>query len=128
MWLMRRWSRSLVVFLAMTAGVAGLAGCGGSSSSGSSKAAFCSDNLKLDKASSNASSASDVIKVFKDNQSTIDDFAKNAPSDIKAKAQTLASAADQAIKSGDASSFGTQAVADAGKAVDSFCGVSSSST
>jgi len=130
MWLMRRVSRPVVLSLALTAGLGGLAGCGGSSSSssGPSKAAFCSDNAKLDKAANGVTSESGLLKAFKDNQSTIDDFAKNAPSAIQEKAKALADAANAAVKTGSVGSFQTQAVADAGKAVDKFCGVSSSST
>jgi hypothetical protein len=45
-----------------------------------------------------------------------------------AQAQVLATAADSAIKSGNAGSFQTTKLANAGKAVNTYCGQTSSST
>ncbi len=121
---MRRVTTTILAVAALT----GVAGCGGSSSSGPNKADFCAANAKLDKATSNVTTVSGLIAVFKDNKSTIEDFIKNAPAAIKDQAQVLATAATSAIKSGNANSFQTPKLANAGKAVDSYCGQTSSST
>jgi hypothetical protein len=122
--------RRLTIMMVLVAAVlTGLAGCGGSSSSsGPNKADFCAANAKLDKATSNVTSVSGLITVFKDNKSTIQEFIKNAPSNIKAQAQVLANAANSAIKSGNASSFQTPKLASAGQSVDKYCGQSASSS
>ncbi|HVB93090.1 MAG TPA: DUF4333 domain-containing protein [Acidimicrobiales bacterium] len=86
------------------------------------KTAFCNDNAILDKATSVAQQPSDLIPIFKANQSTINDFQATAPSDIVASAGPLAIAAINAISSGDATAFTTQAIMADGTAVDAYCG------
>jgi basic membrane lipoprotein Med (substrate-binding protein (PBP1-ABC) superfamily) len=105
------------------------AGCGSSSSSSSStaaasKASFCADNAKLDKATNSATNIQALLKDLKENLPTVKDFLATAPAAIKAKAQVLATEAETAIKSGNPSGFGNPKFASAGKAVDSFCGES----
>jgi hypothetical protein len=97
------------------------AGCGGGSK-GSDKAAFCKDNAILNAKTATVSSLAEVAKLFKANVATIDDFGKKAPADIKADAQKLVDAAHKVISTGDASVFADNAVANAGKHVDTYCG------
>lgn len=102
-----------------------LAGCGGSSSSSSSgdKTAFCQDNAKLDAATASATTPDEALAALKANQSTIDDFAKNAPADIKAQADVLVSTSKAAIAANDSSGLANNAkFSAAGTAVDSYCG------
>ncbi|HWD53057.1 MAG TPA: DUF4333 domain-containing protein [Acidimicrobiales bacterium] len=84
-------------------------------------AAFCNDNAILDKATAAAQQPSDLVAIFKANQSTITDFQAKAPSEIVASAGPLAIAAESAITSGDASAFATQAIQDDGAKVDAYC-------
>lgn len=86
------------------------------------KTAFCSDNATLDKATAAAQQPSDLIPIFKANQSTLDDFQAKAPSDIVSSAGPLAVAANHAVATGDASAFATQAIMDDGTKVDAYCG------
>jgi hypothetical protein len=92
------------------------------------KTAFCADNATLDAATAAAKQPSDLIPIFKANQSTLADFQAKAPSDIVASAGPLAVAANNAISSGDASAFATQAIMDDGAKVDAFCGQNSDGT
>jgi hypothetical protein len=92
------------------------------------KTAFCNDNAILDKASSAVQQRSDLIPVLKANQATINDFKANVPSDIASSADTLVSAANNAIASGDVSAFGTPAIQDAGTKVDAYCGQNADGT
>lgn len=94
----------------------------GQAAGGGDKTTFCSDNAKLDQATAGASQPSDLVPLFKANQSHIDDFEAEAPSDIINDASTLANAAKAAIQSGDASAFGTSAIAAAGTKVNAYCG------
>jgi len=89
------------------------------------KTAFCNDNAILDKATSAAQQPSDLIAIFKANQSTITDFQAKAPSDITDSAGPLAIAANNAITSGDTTAFTTPAITADGKAVDAYCGQNS---
>ena len=89
------------------------------------KTAFCNDNAILDKATSAAQQPSDLIAIFKANQSTITDFQAKAPSEIVDSAGPLAIAANNAITSGDATAFTTKAIMADGKAVDAYCGQNS---
>ena len=97
----------------------------GQAAGGGDKAVFCSDNSKLDQLTSGAQQPSDLLPIFKQNQSLIDDFEAKAPADIISDAGTLANAAKASIKSGDTSAFATQAVSDAGSKVDAYCGQNS---
>ena len=89
------------------------------------KTAFCNDNAILDKATSAAQQPSDLIPIFKANQSTITDFQAKAPSAIVDSAGPLAIAANNAITSGDATAFTTPAIMADGKAVEAYCGQNS---
>jgi hypothetical protein len=86
------------------------------------KVAFCSDNAKLDQATVGAQQASDLVPIFKANQSLLNDLQAKAPSAIVSQAGILVLAADHAITSGDASAFSTSTVVAAGKKVDAYCG------
>ena len=86
------------------------------------KVAFCTDNAKIDQATSGAHQPSDLVPIFKANQSLLNDFQAKAPSAIVSQAGVLVLAADHAIRSGDASAFTTATVENAGKKVDAFCG------
>ena len=92
------------------------------------KTAFCNDNATLDKATSAAQQPSDLIAIFKANQSTITDFQAKAPSAIVDSAGPLAIAANNAITSGDATAFTTPAIMADGKAVDAYCGQNADGT
>ena len=84
--------------------------------------AFCSDNARLDQATAAAQQPSDLVPIFKANQSLLADFQSKAPSAIVAQAGVLVLAADHAISSGDASAFATSKVVNAGTKVDAYCG------
>ena len=84
--------------------------------------AFCRDNARLDQATSGARQPSDLVPIFRANQSLLDDFQAKAPAAIVDQAGILVLAADRAIRSGDASSFTSAAVVAAGKKVDAYCG------
>jgi hypothetical protein len=110
-----------------------LAACGGSSSSGSStsssattvtasKVSFCQDNATLDKATASATTAAELVKDLKANQSTIVHFGQVAPSAVAAQAQVLVVGATAAIKSGNGDAFATTKFVKSGKAIDSYCG------
>jgi hypothetical protein len=92
------------------------------------KTAFCADNAILDAATAAAQQPSDLIPIFKANQATLADFQAKAPSDIVASAGPLAVAANNAISSGDASAFATQAIMNDGAKVDAYCGQNSDGT
>lgn len=120
--------RSTRVTLVAISTLAVLAGCGSSSNSGGStvsKASFCAANAKLDKATASATNVGELVKDLKTNQATVTEFGQAAPSAIKAKAQVLVAAAQQAIKSGSTTGFNQQ-FANAGTAVDKYCGQKSS--
>jgi hypothetical protein len=104
------------------------AGCGGGSKSPGDKAAFCKDDATLNTASAKATSLADVVTIFKANAATIDDFAKQAPADIKDDATTLVTAAHKVISSGDATLFGGPTTEAAGKRVDAYCSKSTATT
>jgi hypothetical protein len=86
------------------------------------KVAFCHDNALLDQATSGARQASDLVPVFRANQSLLDDFQAKAPAAIVTQAGILVLAADRAIRSGNASAFTTPTVVAAGQKVDAYCG------
>jgi hypothetical protein len=86
------------------------------------KVAFCSDNAQLDQATAAAHQPSDLVPIFKANQSLLSDFQSKAPSAIVAQAGLLVLAANHAISSGNASAFATANVVNAGKKVDAYCG------
>jgi hypothetical protein len=123
-----------------TAALCGLVvGCGGSSSSSSSststpavsagdKTAFCKDNAALDKATAAATTAAEALKALKDNQSTIDAFARDAPTAIKAQANVLAGDAKAAIAANNPGVFSDPKFAAAGPAVDAYCGQQANGT
>jgi hypothetical protein len=91
-------------------------------------AAFCNDNAILDHATSAAQQPSDLIPIFKANQSTITDFQAKAPSAIADSAGPLAIAAKNAISTGDASAFSTTTIMTDGAAVDAYCNQNSDGT
>jgi hypothetical protein len=98
-----------------------------SSSSGGDKAAFCKTNSELDAATAGASSPADLQKAFQDNASKLDDAVRTAPDEVKSDTEKLAAAAKQVAQTGDITPFqNDQSLADAGKHLDSYCGVSSS--
>lgn len=97
----------------------------GQAANGGDKTTFCSDNAKLDQATTGAQQPSDLVPIFKQNQSLLDDFEAEAPADIIGDASTLANAAKAAISSGDASAFASQSLIDAGNKVDAYCGQNS---
>lgn len=108
-----------------------LAGCGSGSkrsttSSGGAgsgnKTAFCTDNSKLDKATSSITSVDQVVPALKPVLATMNDFAKNAPGDIKPTADLLVNAASAAIKSNRGTPFTDPKVKAAGPTVDAYCG------
>jgi hypothetical protein len=86
------------------------------------KQAFCADNVKLSQATAGAQQPSDLVPIFKANQSLLNDFQAKAPAAIVSQAGILVLAANHAISSGDASAFTTATVEKAGKKVDAYCG------
>jgi hypothetical protein len=118
---------TLTLLAAALSAILLVAGCGGGGSK-STKAAFCGDNASLNNGTQKATDIAGVIAYFKANVATIDDFGKNAPSDIKADAQKLVAAAHKVIDSGDIKAFTDTAVANAGKHVDSYCGTATTTS
>ena len=117
-------------------GISLLAGCGSSSKSSSSsgdstattaaaagdKTAFCADNAKLDKALNGASSPQELLPLVKANISTIDQFGKDAPADIKADATILVNASHAAVDKNDGAPFAEAPVMQAGDKINTYCG------
>jgi hypothetical protein len=101
----------------------GAAAGAANSASGGDKSAFCSDNATIDQATSAAKDANGFVQALKDNQSTLADFQKNAPSDIANDATALVNAANDAIAKNDASQFeNDQNLQASGHRVDVYCG------
>jgi hypothetical protein len=105
------------------------------SSSGGSKAdgdktAFCKTNSDINAELNKATSPQDVITTFKKFEKDFDAYLKNAPAEVKSEAQTQVDFARKIIKDNDPTELQTEdkSVTAAGKKVDSFCGVSSSSS
>jgi len=133
-------SKRITLFALALVTITALAGCGSSSKKSDSssttspaagdKAAFCADNAKMTQALQGAGTADEALQVFKDNESTINDFAAKAPAEVKEAAQTQANAALDAIKSNDSSKFENagQDLKDASEKVDTFCGQSTTTT
>ena len=114
---------SVVLFLV----AAGAAACG--STPHVSKAAFCSDNSRLDEVTSQVTSAAGFVSALKANRAAIDDFAKNIPDgNIRAEAQKLVDAARAVMASNNANRFSGPALAAAAAKVDTFCRVESTGT
>jgi hypothetical protein len=86
------------------------------------KTEFCHDNAVLDQVTAVAKKPSDLIAIFKDNESTISDFQATAPSSIASAAGTLALAAGNAIRSDNANAFTTAKLIKASAQVNAFCG------
>lgn len=108
-----------------------LAGCGASSSTSTSsstttvtasKVSFCQDNATLDKATASATTAAELVKDLRANQSTIVHFGQVAPAAVTDQAQILVTGAAAAIKSGNGDAFATAKFVKTGKAIDSYCG------
>jgi hypothetical protein len=90
------------------------------------KATFCADNATIEKATSAATTPAQLIAAFSANQSTILEFQATAPSKIVAQAAKLVQAARLAVQGNSTKPFMTNAVNQAGLAVDKFCGVTAS--
>ena len=119
-----RSTRFLPVIVTSVAALTMLFGCSKSSSS-ADKATFCNDNAVIDKAGAalGANATPDqVVAVIKSHQSTVDEFLKTAPSDIKADAQILVDAANAAVTTNKPDALGSANVQAAGKRVDTYCG------
>lgn len=104
--------------------------CSSSSSSSSSSAAapptgdkttFCKDNAALDLAFFGVNAPDQALAVAKDNASTITEFGATAPSDIKATAQVLVDASQQAAATNDATKFQGPGVQAAGETINLYC-------
>ena len=117
-----------VTVTSVTNGTAHFSAQVGQAAGAADKTAFCNDNATLDKATSAAQQPSDLIAIFKANQATITDFQATAPPEIVASAGPLAIAANNAISTGDATAFTTQAIMADGTAVDAYCGQNSDGT
>lgn len=88
------------------------------------QATFCADNATINAALTAATTPAAFLSALQANQQTIVEFQSTAPSKIVVSAGTLATAARQAIQSGDIAIFNTNSVAKAAVAVDKFCGQS----
>ena len=119
---------SAVLALGMAAA---LAGCGSSSPNAATtaaarKSAFCSGNVKIDKASTNVSTAAGFLTVLKDHKSALTAMDQNLPSGtLGSEARQEISAADSAIASGNANDL-NNAPSSAGGDIDTYCGVNGS--
>lgn len=111
----------LTVIVALFALASLIVGCGGGGSS-ADKTKFCQDNATLDKIAGSVSSPAEAVQVLKSKQSTIDDFSKTAPSDVKTDAQALVTAANAAIKANSIDGLTAPAIQTVGQRVDAFCG------
>jgi len=87
------------------------------------KAKFCADTAAIDKATSVATTPSDLIPIFESNVKTLNDFQGTAPSAIVATAGTLVQAVRTAVNSGDADAFTTPAIMNDIVKVSTFCGL-----
>jgi hypothetical protein len=108
---------------------AATAGATPTASGAASKAAFCRDNAAIDQAATGGfGSPGALLTYFKTNPGVIDDFGRNAPSDIQADAQFLVNAVHAAIDTNNATSVSSADVAAAGARVDSYCGQNANGT
>ena len=118
--------RGLVSTITALLAIGLLGGCS-TSGSATSKAKFCQDNATLDKATQ-VDSEAQFLAAIKAHQATIDDFAKTAPSDIKADAQAQVSAVEAAIKANKIDQAAVPALDAGGKRIDAYCGQNSDGT
>ena len=120
-----RHGRGSVVALFSVVAVAMLAGCG-SSASAANKTKFCQDTATLDKAVAPVGAPdtpekdAQILKIFKDNQATLDDLGKTAPSDINTDARLLLETINAAIKADSMDNFGT--AGGTGPRIAAYCG------
>ena len=118
---------SVVVACLLAAIVGGACSSGGSSNG--DKTAFCKTNADISAKLSRAASEAQAIDAFKSVEGQLDTYVKNAPSEVKADAQTLVDAARKVIKDNNATQFQTdQKLSAAGEHVDTFCGQKSSTS
>ena len=111
-----------------------LGACGGGDSKTSApanadgdKTAFCATNLDITNGLTGATSADDLVSKLTTIEPMLVGFAANAPAAVKVDAQTLVETAQKALSSKDGTGFADPVVVTAGKNVDTFCGISSSS-
>ena len=118
--------RGVGVALFSVVAVAVLAGCGSSSGSAANKTKFCQDTATLAKAVAPVGAPdtpekdAQILKIFKANQATLDDFGKTAPSDISTDAQLLLQTINAAVKANSMDSFGT--AGGTGPRIATYCG------
>lgn len=113
----------LAVALGAAACSSGSGGPSATPTTHASKATFCSDNAKLDRASTNATSATAFVSVLRKDKAVLDSFAANIPDDsIRPAAEKLVSAARSALAANNADSFESAAVVADGARVDTYCG------
>jgi hypothetical protein len=111
-----------VTVISIAGGTAHFSAQVGQAAGAGDKVAFCTDNAKLNQATSGVHQASDLVPIFKANRSLLDEFQAKAPSAIVDQAGTLVLVANHAITSGDASALTTPPVLAAGRTVDAYCG------
>jgi hypothetical protein len=90
------------------------------------KAKFCADNAAVEKATSAAKTTKELLSALSANQKTILNFQATAPAAIVDQAAILVQASRQAVLKKSTTPLSTSAVANAGTAVDRFCGVKAS--
>ncbi|HZU72287.1 MAG TPA: hypothetical protein VE990_05895 [Acidimicrobiales bacterium] len=122
--------RSWAAAVALCALAAAAAGCGGGSapapSATSTKAAFCADNVKLDRATSAITDLNQALPTLKANRSTIDDLSRHYPGGtIGNEARQLVTAVRKAIAANDVSSLNAHNLSQYGADLDTYCGVDS---
>jgi hypothetical protein len=115
-----------------------LVGCSSGSASKTTTAStinktkFCQDNSTMHSLTAPVGTPEDgaksaqLLQIFKDNQATINDFAKTAPSEIQADAQLLVKTISAAIKAN--SLDGLSKAAGVGGRVDAYCQQTSTGT
>ncbi len=112
--------------------VATLAGCGSSNETGANKTKFCQDAATLGKATAPVGAPdtpekdAQILKIFKDIQTTINDLVKTAPSEIKTDAQLLVETINAAIKADSMDNFGT--AGGTGQRMAAYCGLNGDGT
>lgn len=96
----------------------------GNSAASASRSAFCSDDVKLDKAGTTVMSMADYVHVLEANQALLADMAKHLPSgSVGTQAQQLLSADNTAAATNSSTALSSPSLMKAGADVDTYCGV-----
>jgi hypothetical protein len=130
-----RVTAALPIALALVLGACGSSGTKTNAASASTsanadgnKAAFCVVNAQINSGTKAAATPDQFVTLLAPFEPSLVAFAADAPASVKADAQLLVDTAHKALSTNDGTGFADPLVAQAGKNVDAFCGVSTSSS